>query len=119
MTPEALPPLIRRTDVAARTAHEVRQDEREAQRRTTVTLRVTLVTLVWLVSVSLSLGWGFTGAPGTSPDGAFTLAAVLVVLLPFVAAVIATRYGRVWLGGAYVVLTLAMVLPALLIARAS
>jgi hypothetical protein len=30
-----------------------------------------------------------------------------------VAAVIATRHGYVWLGGAYVVLTLAMVLPAL------
>jgi hypothetical protein len=40
----------------------------------------------------------------------------VAVVLPFVAAVIATKNGYVWLGGAYVVLTLAMVLPALGIA---
>jgi hypothetical protein len=37
-------------------------------------------------------------------------------VVPFVAAVLATRRGHVWVGGAYVVLTLAMVLPALGIA---
>ncbi|RZU49298.1 hypothetical protein EV385_1040 [Krasilnikovia cinnamomea] len=119
MTPEAVPPLIRRTDVTARTAREIRQAELEAERRLTVRLRVTAVTLAWLVSVSLALGWGFTATPGSPPGGAFTLAAVLVVLLPFVAAVIATRHGRVWLGGLYVVLTLAMVVPAVIIARAA
>ncbi|GAB1693383.1 hypothetical protein [Krasilnikovia sp. M28-CT-15] len=119
MTSEARPPLIRRTDVTARTAREIRQEQIEAERRTTVWLRVTAVTLAWAVSVSLALGWGFTVAPGSPPGRAFTLAAVLVVLLPFVAAVIATRHGRVWLGGAYVVLTLAMLVPAVIIARAA
>ncbi|BFU43434.1 hypothetical protein [Krasilnikovia sp. MM14-A1004] len=119
MTPEAVPSPIRRTDVTARTTREIEQDERDAVRRTTVTLQVTLVTLVWMVSVSLALGWGVTGNPGGPPGRAFTLASVLVVLLPFVAAVIATRNGRVWLGGVYVVLTLAMVVPAVIIARAA
>jgi hypothetical protein len=85
---------------------------REGRRRTDVALKVALVTLIWLVSLALLLGWGLTGGPGAERQ----LAALVAVVLPFVAAVIATRAGYVWLGGAYVVLTLAMVLPALGIA---
>jgi hypothetical protein len=84
------------------------EDRREARRRTDVALKVTLVTLIWLVSLALLLGWGLTGGAGPERQ----LAALVGVVLPFVAAVIATKNGYVWLGGAYVVLTLAMVLPA-------
>jgi hypothetical protein len=107
---------LSRTDVTVRSAREVRQDRRAAALRTEVALKVTLVTLVWLVSVSLLLGWGLTG-PEKQP-GTVLLAALLAVVLPFVGAVIATRHGRYFLGGVYVVLTLAMVLPALSMVRA-
>jgi hypothetical protein len=112
------PARVRRTDVAVPTAAEERRERREAARRTAVALRVTLVTLVWLVSVSLLVGWGLTGTGRQHGGPSSALAAVLAVLLPFVAAVIATRNRHFVLGGVYVVLTLAMVLPALGIARA-
>jgi hypothetical protein len=107
---------IRRTDVALRTPAEVQQDERDAARRTDVALKVTAVTLLWLVSVSLLLGWGLTvrgSAAGTN-----LAAAGLGILLPFVGAVIATRNRMPVLGGVYVVVTLAMVVPAVGIVRA-
>jgi hypothetical protein len=107
---------IRRTDVTLRTAAEARREAREAARRTDVVLKVVLVTLSWLVSVSLLVGWGLTGSGRA--DGTNAAAALLAVLLPFVGAVIATRNRLFVLGGVYVVLTLAMVLPALGIVRA-
>lgn len=90
---------------ALRVALAKLEDRRDVRRRTEVALQVILVTLIWLVSLSLLVGWGLTGEPGAERG----LAALVAVVLPFVAAVIATRHGYVWLGGAYVVLTLSMV----------
>jgi hypothetical protein len=116
MTLEAERPVITRVDVTVRTVEEARADAREAKRRTDVALRVALVTLVWLVSIPFLMVWDLTGsARGTAGHA---LAAVLAVLLPFVCAVIATRNRLFVLGGVYVVVTLAMVLPALGIVRA-
>jgi hypothetical protein len=133
-------PPVRRHDVTVRTAEEIRADERDAVRRAEVTLRVILVTLFWAVSVSLLVGWGFTGSPAPvvaadRPGGnilalraaaeqqhggaAYVIAAALVVLLPFVGAVIATRDRRFFLGGSYVVLTLLMVVPAISLINAA
>jgi hypothetical protein len=97
---------------ALRVALAKLEDRRETARRTDVVLQVVAITLFWLVSLALLIGWGLTGTAGGERD----VAALLAVVVPFVAAVIATRHGRVWVGGAYVVLTLAMVLPALGIA---
>jgi hypothetical protein len=99
------------TGLAMRVALAKLEDRREAVRRQEVALRVTAVTLAWLVSMALLLGWGLTA--GSGPGGERYLAALIAVVLPFVAAVIATRHRYPWLGGAYVVLTLVMVLPAL------
>src|SRR3954467_1671138 len=88
------------------------EDRREMSRRTDIVLKVTAVTLTWLVLLALLLGWGMTGSAGAERP----IAALVAVVLPFVAGVIATKNGYVWLGGAYVGLTLAMVLPALGIA---
>jgi hypothetical protein len=131
---------VRRTDVTVRTAEEIRADQREAALRVDVALKVTLVTLFWLVSLSLLIGWEFSApdrptrseilASGNvlaaraqaeqQPGGSgYAVAAVLAVLLPFVCAVIATRNRRFFLGGAYVVLTLVMIFPAVGMAHAS
>lgn len=122
---------VRRTDVTVKTTREILDEQREAARRKDVTLKVTLVTLAWLVSVPLLIGWELTGAGGLAaaartwdqsaeelpPSGpGYLIAAVLIVLLPFVAGVIATKNRRVFLGGFYVVLTLAMLVPAVSIA---
>ena len=92
------------------------RDPADDVRRTRVTLQVIAVTLAWLVIVPIIVIYGMTGR---RRDGdVFTLAAFLMVLLPFAGAVIATRNRRFGLGGAYVVLTLLMVIPAVWIARA-
>ena len=88
------------------------EDPREAARRADIALRVVAITLFWLVSLALLIGWGLTGTPGGERD----VAALIAIVVPFAAAVIATKHGYVWLGGAYVVLTLAMVVPAMGIA---
>jgi hypothetical protein len=112
---------IGRTDVLVRSAAEIRRDEREAAHRAEVALKVTAVTLSWLVSVSLLLGYGLT-THGSS-RGTDAAAALVAIVFPFVAAVIATRNRQFLLGGVFVVLTLAvaltvmMVLPALSVAR--
>jgi hypothetical protein len=97
------------TGFAMRMALAKLEDRHELSRRTDVVLQVTAITLAWLVLVALLLGWGMTGPAG----GERWLAALITVVLPFVAGVIATRNGLVWLGGLYVALTLVMVLPAL------
>jgi hypothetical protein len=107
---------LSRIDVAIKSPQELRDERRAAALRTEVILKITLVTLAWLVSVSLLLGWGLTG-PEKQPVTVL-LAALLAVVGPFVGAVIATRHGQFFLGGVYVVLTLAMVLPALSMVRA-
>jgi hypothetical protein len=107
---------LSRIDITVKSAQEIRDERRAAALRTEVALKVTLVTLAWLVSVSLSLGWGLTGEEKQA--GAVLLAALLAVVGPFVGAVIATRHGQFFLGGVYVILTLVMVLPALSMVRA-
>jgi hypothetical protein len=107
-----------RTEFAARMAFAKRESKRDAARRTEVALWIVAVTLTWLVSVSLLVGWGLTTPRQEGGSGSSMLAAVLAVFLPFVAAVIATRNRHFIVGGVYVVITLAMVLPALGIARA-
>ncbi len=97
---------------ALRVALAKLEDRRDVARRTDVVLRIVAITLFWLVSLALLIGWGLTGTAGAERD----VAALVAVVVPFVAAVLATRRGHVWIGGAYVVLTLAMVLPAVGIA---
>ncbi len=97
---------------ALRVALAKLEDRRDVARRTDVVLRIVAITLFWLVSLALLIGWGLTGTAGAERD----VAALVAVVVPFVAAVVATRHGHVGVGGAYVVLTLAMVLPALGIA---
>ncbi|MEV6630962.1 hypothetical protein AB0M54_09435 [Actinoplanes sp. NPDC051470] len=99
---------------ALRLAQAKVEPRREVARRTEVVLRVTAVTLAWLVTMALLLGWSLA-SPG--PAGAERYAAALVaILLPFVAAVIAVSNHQGRLGGLYIVLTLVMVFPALGIA---
>ncbi|MET0415372.1 MAG: hypothetical protein ABW022_05065 [Actinoplanes sp.] len=100
---------------AARIAFARAVDPADAERRTHVTLQVVLVTLAWLVVVPILVGFGLTGAE--RDGGVLRAAAFLIVLGPFVAAVIGTRNHRFGIGGAYTVLTLLMVLPAVFIAR--
>jgi len=92
------------------------KDPADDVRRTRVTLQVVAVTLSWLVIVPILLVYGLTGQP--RDDDVFLFAAFLTVLLPFAGAVVATRNRRFGLGGAYVVLTLLMVIPAVWIVRA-
>lgn len=96
---------------ALRMAWAKLENRREAERRIDVALQITAITLFWLVSLALLIGWGMTGTAGGERD----LAAMLAVLAPFLAAVIATRNGLVWLGGAYVMLTLVMIVPAMIV----
>jgi formate hydrogenlyase subunit 4 len=107
-----------RAGFEARLAFAKQESRQDAERRTEIALRIALVTLFWIVSVSLLVGWGLTGPKQQGSTGSSTLAAVLAVLLPFVAAVIATKNRQFIIGGVYVVITLAMVLPALGIAGA-
>ncbi len=100
------------TGFALRVALAKVEDRRETARRTEIALQIAAITLFWLVSLALLIGWGLTGRAGAERD----VAALVAVVVPFVAAVLATRRGHVWVGGAYVVLTLAMVLPAMGIA---
>lgn len=76
-----------------------------------------MVTLAWLVVVPLVVVYGLIG--GKRDGGSFTLAAFLTLLGPFVAAVIGTRNQRFGIGGTYIVLTLLMIFPAIVIARAA
>ena len=108
----------RRSGFEVRIAFAKEESGRDAERRTEVALRVALVTLFWLVSVSLLVGWGMTGPKHEGTTFSSALAGLLAVVLPFVAAVIATRNRQFILGGVYTALTLAMVLPALGIAGA-
>lgn len=100
------------TGYALRVAMAKAEDPRTVARRTGTALQVAAITLFWLVALALLIGWGLTGPVGAERH----VAALVAVVAPFAAAVLATRRGHVWVGGAYVVLTLAMVLPALGIA---
>jgi hypothetical protein len=106
---------ISRTDVTVASAEESRREARDAARRAEVTLQIVAITLLWLVLVSLLLGFGLTTRdPGTSN----VLAALVAVVLPFGGAVLATKAKMPILGGVYAGLTLAaatlaVVVPAL------
>jgi len=99
-----------------RTAAEIREDRMAAARRTEAALHILLVTLLWLVAVPFLLGWGLLGEE--RQPRTLALSALLAVVLPFLAAVIATRSRLYFTGGVYVVLTLVMILPAAGILRA-
>ena len=106
----------RTSDFAMRMAFALEKDPTERPRRTHVTLKIILVTLAWLVVVPLMVVYGMTGP--RRGDEVFTLAAVVNLVLPFSAAVIATRNKRSGIAGLYIVLTLLMIVPSLVIGHA-
>ena len=103
-------------DFATRMAFALAKEPGEDERRTHVTLKVVMVTLAWLVIVPIMVVYGLTGQH--RGENIFTLAALVNLVLPFSAAVIATRNRRPGLGGFYIVLTLLMILPSLAIGHA-
>jgi hypothetical protein len=109
-------PEEQRSDFAMRMAFALEKDPTEGPRRTHVTLKVVMVTLAWLVVVPLMVVYGLTG--DHHDGGVFTLAALTNLVLPFSAAVIATRNKRSGVAGFYIVLTLLMILPSLVIGHA-
>ena len=106
----------RTNDFAMRMAFALEKEPGEDQRRTHVTLKIVMVTLAWLVVVPLMVVYGLTGKH--RGDEVFTLAALVNLVLPFSAAVIATRNRRSGVAGLYIVLTLLMILPSLAIGHA-
>ena len=106
----------RTSDFAMRMAFALEKDPAEGPRRTHVTLKIMMVTLVWLVVVPLMVVFGLTGKQ--HGDEIFTVAALTNLVLPFSAAVIATRNKRSGVAGFYIVLTLLMILPSLAIGHA-
>lgn len=100
---------------ATRMAFALQKDPTEDARRTHLNLKIVAVTLTWLVLVPILLIYGATAHH--SGDEAYDLAAFATILGPFIAAVIATKNHRPGIGGAYVVLTLLMVIPAAAIVR--
>jgi hypothetical protein len=103
---------IRRTDVTVLSPEEIRRAARDAARRADVILKIIAITLLWLVSVSLLLGFGLTTR---DPGPSNVLAALVAVVLPFAGAVLATRAHMPVLGGVYAGLTLAMATLAVLV----
>jgi hypothetical protein len=96
-------------------AFALEKDPAERARRTRIRLKLVAVTLTWLVAVPLLLGYGLTGSH--RDHRVLQAAALLTVLGPFTAAVIATKNHRFGLGGLYIVLTLLMAFPAIAIIR--
>jgi hypothetical protein len=109
-------PEEQRSDFAMRMAFALEKDPTEGPRRTHVTLKIVMVTLAWLVVVPLMVVFGFTGKQ--HGDNIFTVAALANLVLPFSAAVIATRNKRSGVAGFYIMLTLLMILPSLAINHA-
>lgn len=115
MTAEYADAPIGRTDVTIASADELRREARDAARRAETTWQIIAITLLWLVLVSLLLGFGLTTS---DPRPSNVLAALVAVVLPFAGAVLATRSRMPILGGVYAALTLtaatlAVVVPAL------
>jgi hypothetical protein len=100
---------------AERMAFALQKDPTEPARRTHLHLKLIAITLAWLVAVPLLLAFGLTGR--NRGDDIFELAAFVTLLGPFAAGVTATKNHRFGLGGAFVVLTLLMVLPAAAMTR--
>ena len=110
MTIEIERVALGRTDVTVPSAEEEQADRRQAAVRAEVKLKVTALTLAWVVSVAMLLGWGLANMG--PDDGTNATAALLGIVLPFVCAVLGTRHRMPLLGGVYVVITLLMVFPA-------
>ena len=106
----------RTSDFAMRMAFALEKDPTEGPRRTHVTLKIIMVTLAWLVVVPLMVVFGLTGKE--HGDEIFTVAGLANLVLPFSAAVIATRNKRSGVAGLYIVLTLLMIVPSLAIGHA-
>ncbi len=100
---------------AERMAYACQKDPAEIARRVRVRRVVTALTVGWAVIVPILIGYGVTGRD-REPE-IISIAALLTVTLPFLAAVIATHGRRFGLGSAYVILTLLMVLPAIWVAQ--
>jgi hypothetical protein len=96
-------------------AFALEKDPHEHARRTRVRLKLVAVLLTWLVTVPLLLVYGLTVTHRN--HDVLKAAALITVLGPFVAAVIATKNHRFGLGGLLIVLTLLMTLPALAMVR--
>lgn len=116
MTLEIERPLPVERPVLRRTEQEVLEDRRAAKLRAEAALHIAVVTLAWLVLVPFLLGWGVLGAERSL--GAIALAALLAIVLPFTAAVLATRATLFFTAGCYAVLTLVMVVPAISMVQA-
>jgi hypothetical protein len=101
-----------RTDVTVASPAERHREARDAARRADATLKIIAITLLWLVLVSLLLGFGLTTHDPTTSN---ILAALVAVVLPFAGAVLATRAKMPILGGVYAALTLAMATLAVLV----
>lgn len=102
--------------LARRTEEDIRADRAAAAARREAALHIALVTVLWLVSVPFVLGWGLLGS---EPQlGVLMLAALLSLVLPFIAAAIATRHALYFTAGCYTVLTLVMIIPAIGMVRA-
>jgi len=100
---------------AARMAFALEKDPHEHARRTRVRLKLVAVILAWLVTVPLLLVYGL--AVTHRNHDVLAAAALVAVLGPFAAAVIATKNHRFGLGGLLIVLTLLMTFPAIAIVR--
>ena len=102
---------LRRTDVTVPSPAEERADRRRAAMRAEVKLRVIALTLAWVVSMAMLLGWGLANQGPN--EGTNATAALVGIVLPFVCAVLGTRHRMPVLGGGYAVVTLLMVFPGL------
>ncbi len=100
---------------AERMAYACQKDPAEIARRLRIRRVVTALTVGWAVIVPILIGYGVTGREN-EPE-IISIAALLTVMMPFLAAVIATHGRRFGLGSAYVILTLLMVLPAVWVAQ--
>ncbi|WP_127501740.1 hypothetical protein [Actinoplanes solisilvae] len=100
---------------AERMAYARQKDPADLARHVAVKRRVTALTIGWAIIVPILIVYALTAIAGSAE--VLLAAAVLTVLLPFLGAVIATHGRRFGIGGAYVVLTLLMVLPAVWVAQ--
>jgi hypothetical protein len=98
------------------------------ERRTKAGQWVALLTLAWVIAVPVLLvtgiteSWSFTSEPNPNRStGSLLLltAAVIAVLLPLLATVLAFRGARPVVGTVYALLTLALLLPAGLTVRST
>lgn len=110
MTIEIERVALGRTDVTVPSVEEEQADRRLAAIQKEIKLKVTALTLAWIVSVAMLLGWSLANKGPN--DGSNAAAALLGIVLPFICAVLGTRHRMPAVGGIYVVITLLMTIPA-------